>query len=186
MSSCLVWNKRKLDEAGTMRNDLPCVCVCVWPDTRWLPLPTVAATLINSLSPFSHVSSLCSLTIRSLTPSEYRVSTVSFPCVSWPCFAVTRSPRVAVCVFLLTLTEHWFLFLSAVGSAALHLYCFPLWSQTAQSQSSFHSRGCIPFLLSCLTFPSPICPDGLDWFSWNTAMATSRDNVKKPIDSRRS
>lgn len=47
-----------------------------------------------------------------------------------------------------------FLFLSAVGSAVRHLYCFPVLSQRAWSQS-LSLFGYFPFLLSCFTFPHP-------------------------------
>lgn len=91
----------------------------------------------------THVLSFCSMTLRCLTPIEYWVTTVSFPCDFWPYFSVYSLTLCGcewfhVCaLILLTLAKHWFLFLSAVGSAACHLYCFPSLSQRAESQISF-------------------------------------------------
>lgn len=55
-------------------------------------------------------------------------------------------------ICFLTLAKDRFLFLSAVSSAARHLYCFPASSQRAQSQC-LSLFGCFPFLLSCFTLP---------------------------------
>lgn len=98
MSSCLVWNKRKLDEAGTMRNDLPCVCVCVWPDTRWLPLPTVAATLINSLSFLTRVVPLLSDHQISDTPWASGLHSIIPLCLLTLFCCYTLTPCDCVCV----------------------------------------------------------------------------------------
>lgn len=137
------------------RKALSSVSVCLW---VWSPPGTRPG---DGCQPsHTQMSSLCSLIIRSDTPWVF-FTTSSYPCVFWPCFARSHGVRMCVCVCV-TLTKHWFLFLSAVGSAARHLYCFASLSQRAESQTC-SMLGNFPILLSCFTLPHPSAQMAEPW-----------------------
>lgn len=80
----------------------------------------------------------------------------------------------------LTLAKHWFLFLSAVSSAARHLYCFPMLSQRARSQN-LSPFGC--FLSNCFTFSHPSAQ--IVWAKLrNSGMSLHFSRETTPIQSR--
>lgn len=148
-----------MKQAPWERPYLPCVCVC---DLNLEPGLLTAASIRSSSCQPSHTQmlSLCSLTIRSHTPwvSGHHFIIPLCLLTLFCCYILTSCRLVCthLCVqLLLTLAKHWFLFLSAVGSAAHHLYCFPSSGQRAVSQNSLHV-GQFPFLLGCFTFPHPL------------------------------